>query len=477
MTIIAIYTLILIILIISLMKYFETNTKTDWHNFLYCSISSFISVISFVIYAYFIKEKFQVEFKVIGISSLVVISICFIILFVGINYNKKNKESYQVSIKKSSIIEILTKIIIIPVLITSSIFIEHIPNHITYEENKKLLNELKENILTHLNERYGNGDFKIIKIEKIDNNRYYNKNIVYEDKASYEALPVVSYDYKVTISTKYIKKYFELLIDSNYRDYKKDNFIETYLIENKKMNKNDSLREYLKEQVSSPLKSYDAYIDVKYLNFYNSFYNEKYGQIPTTEQLLKSLSFEIGEITINKKFTKEQEDDFKEYMMELIKIYLKNYVKDYSPQGNIMFRFNFSYDNPFATNQHYKDGGYVRISSSIVWIYNKATPIEVKLDKKLLFEMTSSKLKCPTSYIKVYEDNIYEYIDNSDGFASLGVYNYDISKILDNIESLPDNKAASYTLTIKDKKYSIYENKEVEEFLESIDVNLHRCIR
>lgn len=476
MTIIAIYTLILIILIISLMKYFETNTKTDWHNFLYCSISSFISVISFVIYAYFIKEKFQVEFKVIGISSLVVISICFIILFVGINYNKKNKESYQVSIKKSSIIEILTKIIIIPVLITSSIFIEHIPNHINYEENKKFQSELQKNILTHLNERYGDGNFKIIKMEKLETNNY-DKDTVYNDKFSYESIPEPSYDYKATISTKYMKEDFELLINSSYREYKKDNFIETYLIENKKMNKNESLREYLKEQVSSPLKSYDAYIDVKYLNFYNSFYNEKYGQIPTTEQLLKSLSFETGEITIIRKFTKDQEDDFKEYMMELTKIYLKNYVKDYSPQGNVIFRFNFPYDNPFATGKHYTDGGYVRISSSIVWIYNKAKPIEAKLDKKLLFEMTSSKLKCPTAYIKVYEDNMYEYIDNSDDFASLGIYNYDISKILDNIESLSDDKAASYTLTIKDKKYSIYENKEVEEFLESIDVNLHRCIR
>lgn len=470
MTAIAIYVLILIIQIITLIKYRDENTKKTWNDLLYIELSSFILVISFFVYSYFIRKTFLEESKLLIKSSIVAILIYIGILLLSINIKNKNREIKAEEKYIKSIIKSIFKIALIPLLIIAFIFLEHIPNHLNYVENKRVLNELKKDILTHLKERYGDGNFKIIKIEKLNSNINYNKNLL----SDYALM--LSYNYKITISTKYIKENFEILINSNYKDYKKDNFLEKYLIENDKMQERDTLEDYLEEQISFPLRSYDAYIETEDLILYESFYNEKYGKIPTVEQLLKSTSFKTGNVIIERKFTKEEETSFQEYIMELIKVYLKYYVSDYSSQKDIIFRFYFTYANPFATNDFYSDGGYVRISSNTILIYNKPTPIEVEFNKILLFEITSTKLNCPCVYLKVYEDNIYEYIDNTDGFSTLGAYDFDIKKILDSIKNASDESISSYTIMTPTEKYSIGENKELEKFLNSININLHQCL-
>ena len=104
--------------------------------------------------------------------------------------------------------------------------------------------------------------------------------------------------------------------------------------------------------------------------------------------------------------------------------------------------------------------------------------------KKLLFSVESHLLKCPSPILKVYNDNTYELYDyisvNSDEDnivpPKTGKYDYDVDKIMDRIESFENKDDFNLILTESDETiHYLKDYKPLEEFLKSIDVDLHRC--
>lgn len=106
----------------------------------------------------------------------------------------------------------------------------------------------------------------------------------------------------------------------------------------------------------------------------------------------------------------------------------------------------------------------------------------IENDVKLLYTITYNGINCPTPSLLLYSDNTYEYyytfsVGNTALIPKTGTYNYDINKIIENIDKYEENLAGPYT--IKDnngKSYTTYNtNTELIQFLDSINVKLEMC--
>ncbi len=91
--------------------------------------------------------------------------------------------------------------------------------------------------------------------------------------------------------------------------------------------------------------------------------------------------------------------------------------------------------------------------------------------KILLFTIQSERIDCPAVVLSVYSDNTYVIGDKK------GTYSYDVSKIISKNNRYEETDLGPYILKNQNGKiYYIYDtNKEFQEFLESIDVNLDTC--
>ena len=85
------------------------------------------------------------------------------------------------------------------------------------------------------------------------------------------------------------------------------------------------------------------------------------------------------------------------------------------------------------------------------------------------------------STLYVYDDNTYEYYytyssDNKELIPKKGTYNYDTNLILNNITNYEVDTISSYALTDSENQLHILADYEpLEEFLESININIHIC--
>jgi len=118
-------------------------------------------------------------------------------------------------------------------------------------------------------------------------------------------------------------------------------------------------------------------------------------------------------------------------------------------------------------------------------IYNNEKYLEeITNPRKLLFEVHSSRINCPTVSLNVYDDNTYRYtytygINGEKPKYIEGIYSYDISKLIQNINNynIPENNIGPFLLTISDKNYEVYDNNlELQAFLQSININLDKCL-
>lgn len=105
-------------------------------------------------------------------------------------------------------------------------------------------------------------------------------------------------------------------------------------------------------------------------------------------------------------------------------------------------------------------------------------------EPKLAYTITYNGINCPTPEIRLYSDNTYELFDtfstnpNHIITPKTGKYNYDIEKIIKNSSKTDKNesKGGPFIITDKDgKEYTIYDNKELDEFFNSINVSITRC--
>ena len=115
---------------------------------------------------------------------------------------------------------------------------------------------------------------------------------------------------------------------------------------------------------------------------------------------------------------------------------------------------------------------------SITLVGCNKKPKNTKEHKEALIISDISK-KCMSNSIHVYYDKKYDvykayYSENEEQKPiRTGEYNYDITKIINNIEKYsPDNKnGINYNITINKKKYIVSqsEKNELREFMDSID--------
>ena len=102
---------------------------------------------------------------------------------------------------------------------------------------------------------------------------------------------------------------------------------------------------------------------------------------------------------------------------------------------------------------------------------------------KLIYTIQYEGIDCDTPILYLYSDNTYEYYDT---FTTLderlipktGAYTFDVTKIIDSVNKYEENSQGPYY--IEDYDENIFEtygtNIELQEFLNSIDVDLDKCL-
>ena len=260
---------------------------------------------------------------------------------------KKIQSKNKINIKKELIVSFMILAIFLPIIYGTSFSNKIKHERFNYEEHAK------RQALEYLNKKYGVGDFKISEI------MYYDADISFK------------------VKTKYMNNEFDLYIDDLEKKEFSDNFIFEYYsyFYKDKIEDYYDLNLYLEKEFSKDIKS-KYNIDFDYVNasinnylFEDSFF----GKIPTINDMMDYVDFEIGEIKINEVFSKDESDKFCKYIISIYEDLNYKYDK-------LMFKFN--YDNPYSNSVFYKDSGYLLDGGELYLIYLDATPIFVKKDVK-----------------------------------------------------------------------------------------------
>ena len=107
----------------------------------------------------------------------------------------------------------------------------------------------------------------------------------------------------------------------------------------------------------------------------------------------------------------------------------------------------------------------------------------IENEAKLSYTISYSGINCPTPTLYLYSDNTYEYYDtfstdNEKLIPKTGTYDYDITKIINNIDKYEGNKFGPYYIKEENgKNYTTYNtNTELQELLTSLDITLEKCL-
>lgn len=128
----------------------------------------------------------------------------------------------------------------------------------------------------------------------------------------------------------------------------------------------------------------------------------------------------------------------------------------------------------------------VIIISHIIVIIIIALLILSKINKvtsKLSYEITYNGINCPTPYVVFYSDGTYKYyehygIDEKSPEPSTGKYEYDMNKLIKNINNYEEDERGPYTIKIStQQEYITYStNKELRELLDKNNIVLEKCM-
>ena len=107
----------------------------------------------------------------------------------------------------------------------------------------------------------------------------------------------------------------------------------------------------------------------------------------------------------------------------------------------------------------------------------------IENEAKLSYIISYNGINCPTPTLYLYSDNTYEYYytfgtDNKKLIPKTGTYNYDITKIINNIDKYEENRFGPYSIKEENgKDYTTYNtNTELQELLTSLDIKLEKCL-
>jgi hypothetical protein len=107
----------------------------------------------------------------------------------------------------------------------------------------------------------------------------------------------------------------------------------------------------------------------------------------------------------------------------------------------------------------------------------------ISVESKLVYTISYNGINCPTPTLYLYDDNTYEYYytmstSSKKIIPKMGIYSYDVEKIIKNIYKYEENKIGPYY--IKDstgKEYTTYNtNIELQDLLKSINIVLEKCL-
>ena len=125
----------------------------------------------------------------------------------------------------------------------------------------------------------------------------------------------------------------------------------------------------------------------------------------------------------------------------------------------------------------------INIFNSIVK-NNESYLNNIENEVKLAYTISYSGMNCPTPTLYLYNDNTYKYYytfstDNEKLIPKTGTYNYDIKKIINNIDKYEENNFGTYSIKEENgKNYTTYNtNTELQELLTSLDITLEKCLK
>ena len=107
----------------------------------------------------------------------------------------------------------------------------------------------------------------------------------------------------------------------------------------------------------------------------------------------------------------------------------------------------------------------------------------IENEARLSYTISYNGINCPTPTLYLYSDNTYEYYytfgtDNEKLIPKTGTYNYDIKKIISNIDNYEENSFGPYSIKEENgKSYTTYNtNNELQELLSSLNITLEKCL-
>ena len=125
----------------------------------------------------------------------------------------------------------------------------------------------------------------------------------------------------------------------------------------------------------------------------------------------------------------------------------------------------------------------INIFNSIVK-NNESYLNNIENEVKLAYTISYSGMNCPTPTLYLYNDNTYKYYytfstDNEKLISKTGTYNYDIKKIINNIDKYEENNFGTYSIKEENgKNYTTYNtNTELQELLTSLGITLEKCLK
>lgn len=245
-------------------------------------------------------------------------------------------------------------------------------------------------------------------------------------------------------------------------------------------------------------------------NFSNNYYIELNDSELTDKQkeviqglLLGEYFFETNveeykyKIEYSKKDTLTYDVYFKNDNSILVKKLKIN--SDYDIVNVDTYSLNFSQKNKDILSD-YIEKEATKSNSSVIYKYSTLQKDEINIfnsivendesylnnietEAKLSYTISYSGINCPTPTLYLYSDNTYEYYyafttDDEKIIPKTGTYNYDITKIINNIEKYEENSFGPYSIKEENgKNYVTYNtNTELKELLSSLDITLEKCL-
>lgn len=334
-----------------LIKNIKDNTKENNIQLLLTIIVSIVSIVLFFFIMYFSVDTIGWNFIYYLLVSVIFFTLYIIMLIVSsiiISIKKrKDVKNDKMTVNKKLIVSSL--VIFIGLLLST--LIELHPYEVEERKNKEMANNARKQVLVLLNKKYGNGNFKILDMSE--------GNIC---ENCFLVKPSVS-GYKFVISSDYLNDNFQISLTKDKLKVYKDNFLDVYYKENENI---DDLEGYLKDYEINKLndelfKNFNASI-----SFYNTisdkYIENKYGHVPSVEELANTVELYDPIININEELTTRK--DLLNYLVKFTKYFIndldKTNIKYKQTEKYFRYKYDYKKLTDISENEKNNNGnGYV----------------------------------------------------------------------------------------------------------------------